>query len=694
MITKRRKFVTRFLPGLFTGLLLLSGCSQDDVSGVPAGLRVIGFRAQGGMSSLKATTTSADYIHSFAVNARYREGDGWEPGKFLLHGTTVYRGESGAGWDYSPKAYFPAGDAGSVEFFAYSPSGSLNVKNGGLGSDVTDAQKITYEVPAPVIDPEPSGVTAQEDFLVARQTVNGDEDPGYSGSVTLSFRHALSRILVSARSSLGEEMPVTITKLVLKNLYCKGELSLKDVPVDGWGYNGSTAGYNCLWDRDLYSAAGYLRDYPYLLPKSGVLVGTEAADVIGADQGMFILPQKTAGDNVKDDDRDGEFGLEVSYTVYGNPAGAPVFVQFSDLVPGSDASVTFETGRQYTLNLIFGAGGNDSDPFINIGAFVTFSPLNDEELDGPVAVPPPDPNHDPAAIKDWATSNIYFKPEVQGTGNGDGTGAGDVGSLTFAESKADGTIGGKEGYQGVYFKWGSLVGVSTNTTGTGYDDNNTFLFIPDLATGKYHKYKKGYVQGTPDDIVSAYLDKAIDNTWGSIPVVNNNLPDDRAVNALLPLHSPEYYQGDICRYLSDNRSVNGSGLVSEWRMPVSDMFAGDYSDTFPYKPDGDSGSVWNPNPSWSGFDGSDANGASQTEDAFMTYMYFPTGETVFFPASGNRDTLGWQRDVGIYGYYWSSSVSSDAAYARILGFGYNFMYPAYDAHRSFGYSVRCVRDGE
>ncbi|MDR1881601.1 MAG: hypothetical protein LBR26_02315, partial [Prevotella sp.] len=93
MITKRRNLVFRFLPGLFlSGLLLLSGCSQDDVSNVPAGSRAIGFRAQGGMSSLKATTAGATDIHSFVVNAHYGAG-AWDSSadKFLLQGTTVYR---------------------------------------------------------------------------------------------------------------------------------------------------------------------------------------------------------------------------------------------------------------------------------------------------------------------------------------------------------------------------------------------------------------------------------------------------------------------------------------------------------------------------------------------------------------------------------------------------------------------------
>jgi hypothetical protein len=399
-------------------------------------------------------------------------------------------------------------------------------------------------------------------------------------------------------------------------------------------------------------------------------------------------------ENVVDDE---EFGLAIAYSINGIAALDSAYVQFGDLNGISTAGVTFENGRQYVLNLTFGAGGGEegsTDPSINIGAVITFSPLVDEKLDGPVVVPPPDPDHDPAATNVWAASNIYFKPEVQAAGNGDGTGDGDVGTLTFAESKASGTIGGKEGYQGVYFKWGSLVGVSTNTSGTGYDDDNTYLFIPDLTTGKYHKYKVGNVAGSSDATVAAYLGKATNKDWGSIPCADDSgLTTGREVDALSEIHNQEAnYKGDICKYLSEKRSVNGSGLVSEWRMPVSDMFAGSGYLTPPYTVPGN-GSSWSSNPNWSGFDGSDTNGASQTANAFMTYMYFPTGETVFFPASGGRSYDDGYLDYGNGGGYWSSSADG-ASFAYYMFFGSSLVGPDGSSTRSFGFSVRCVRPGE
>ncbi|MDR1882334.1 MAG: fimbrillin family protein, partial [Prevotella sp.] len=323
MIEKRRNFVFRFLPGLFlSGLLLLSGCSQDDVSDVSAGSRAIDFRAQGGMSALKATTTGSEYIRSFAVNAHY--GAYNAAGKFLMEGVTVYRGEGGgSSWTYSPQAYFPTTDEGDVDFFAYSPSGSKYVerslKDAAVANDAD--QKITYVVPAPN-----GSATSQEDLLVARQTVAYNSgNSAYPGTaVGLQFHHALSRILVAASSSLGKEVPVAITKLELKNLYSKGDLSLSslEIPVaEGWGYTNGVAGDKVLWTNYTGST---LASYAYSLPKSGVYVGETSATVTGDDQGIFVLPQTTKGNpgdgspeaGVTDD---GEFGLKVSYSINGSP---------------------------------------------------------------------------------------------------------------------------------------------------------------------------------------------------------------------------------------------------------------------------------------------------------------------------------------------------------------------------------------
>ncbi|MDR1882663.1 MAG: hypothetical protein LBR26_07760 [Prevotella sp.] len=156
MIEKRRNFVFRFLPGLFlSGLLLLSGCSQDDVSGVAAGSRAIDFRAQGGMSSLKATTTSKDNIQSFVVSANHG-GDWTVDDDYLISAATVYRQGGGdpdatARWTYSPQAYFPTDKSSFVEFLAYSPAVSKNV-TAGLKDAATagdEFQTITYTVPKP-----------------------------------------------------------------------------------------------------------------------------------------------------------------------------------------------------------------------------------------------------------------------------------------------------------------------------------------------------------------------------------------------------------------------------------------------------------------------------------------------------------------------------------------------------------------
>ncbi|MDR1882432.1 MAG: fimbrillin family protein [Prevotella sp.] len=738
MIEKRRNFVFRFLPGLFlSGLLLLSGCSQDDVSGIPVGSRAIGFRAQGGMSSLKATTATAGSIRSFAVNAHYGK-DAWDTSKFLLQGITVYRGEGGgSSWTYSPQAYFPTTDEGDVEFFAYSPSGSENVQAGGLKAATDDSQTITYEVP------EPTGAaTSQEDLLVARHTVvYNDEKGAYPGTeVSLQFHHALSRILVAASSSLGQEVPVVITRLELKNLYSKGDLSLSspEIPVtEGWGYTNGEAGNKVLWAND----GTTLASYAYSLPASGVHVGEALATVTGDDQGIFILPQQTKGADVTDTDRDGEFGLEIAYTVNGNPAPAPAFIQFPDLVNSTKASVTFEIGRQYVLNLTFGAGSGTgggetpggSDPDINIGAKISFGTLgvdgNPDDIDVYPPQPPTPPYaHDPVI---WSQSNIYYDESAVGSDSDN------VGAMTFSEETA-------YKYQGVYFRWGSLVGVSVGANYSSFSVND-YLFIPDVnGDGKYYKVQISALAGTHSetsvedfkDFVDTYANPEVswddlDNgdssaatalgaLWTALPYATSTdvtpVPADNATgrtdrddNALTEVSASLYssYKGDVCKYLVDNRSTNGnSASITDgyaWRLPTSSEFSikpggtntndddtqdftiGDY--TTRWKSDGSNGGTVTAG-------STPENGMALMSEggySFYTLTWVSDGTAEpDFPASGVRYYDSGSQDYFGNGLYWSSSAYG-ASSACNLYFNYGTVNPYSCIDRLFGQSVRCVR---
>ncbi|MDR1881509.1 MAG: fimbrillin family protein, partial [Prevotella sp.] len=589
----------------------------------------------------KASPATGSQLTNFIVSAFWSEGD-WDTGtRRLFDAQNVYKTEGGD-WDYRPKKIWPS--TGSVAFYAYAPAGSPNTDGlSGKGSSTDQVPEITYTVPDSPAD--------QEDFMLA---VKSYDTGDLSGAVSLRFRHVLSYVTVSVQNAYNEN--IRVSKLELRNIHKAGSLKLEEddgtgaasngIPAGETGFRYDDSGQVTLWtttDNINHDAAA--NKIAFALEGAGGVTVYEGATVslTGNTNGLFVLPQELEDDG-NDALDDGETYIHVEYATYSEPS-----VTLTENIRLDLAA--FEAGRRYTVvTSLF------------------------------------DPDHDPAAVNVWAASNIYFKPDVQVAGDGDGIGDGDVGTLTFAESKADGTtFGGKEGYQGVYFKWSSLIGVSTNTSGTDYDNDNVYLFIPNTDTGKYHKYKVGNVTAARDDIVDAYLGKAGGNGWNNIPYENNNLTAGRETNALSGI-SPENYTGDICKYLSDKRSTNGSGLTKTWQTPVSDMFAGGYPDTFPYY--ADDGSEWDAFEGWSGFSGTDENGASQTTNAFVVYT-LPTKETVFFPASGYRYPDGRVSSVGSYGCYWSSSADY-APNAYGIGFSSVSVNPLGSNLRAYGQSIRCV----
>jgi hypothetical protein len=307
----------------------------------------------------------------------------------------------------------------------------------------------------------------------------------------------------------------------------------------------------------------------------------------------------------------------------------------------------------------------------------------------------------------WAQSNIYFQPDEGKT---------DIGSLTFSEDDSS-----KSGYQGLYFKWGSLIGVAAGANSV-YNLANTYLYIPDLSTGpnegKYYKVLSGlvlssYSSGSSNAInlaVQAYTTKQTNGNWINIPSAvdaDGDLIDSEGDNSFLTDASDqtfyESYKGDICKFLSDKKVTNGSGLTRNWVMPVNKDFGlgedGPYSlnegNEFIFNDAVNSNKYENVSKSdWNGEDdfvslSVDGTGYTNSNKALMKYTT-ATGEEVVFPAAGSRN--GESDDVGDYGAYWSSSAyfnTSNAYYMRFLS---SSVYPGNSGDGGLGYSVRCVQE--
>ena len=181
-----------------------------------------------------------------------------------------------------------------------------------------------YEVKAP----DATGITAQEDFLIADTSFTT-----ITPTVNLNFRHALSRIFVKASNDLSED--VVITGIELKNLKSKGTVTTP-LPLT--------------WVAD----ASSIRNYSYILAPTGVAVkagtgkGVSPNDVpvlvTSMEQGMMVLPQPTVNGGT-DDYTAGDFALEVTYDV-ANLTGEKAYVYLADEYP-------FIAGNQYAITIEF-----------------------------------------------------------------------------------------------------------------------------------------------------------------------------------------------------------------------------------------------------------------------------------------------------------------------------------------------------
>jgi hypothetical protein len=258
----------------------------------------------------------------------------------------------------------------------------------------------------------------------------------------------------------------------------------------------------------------------------------------------------------------------------------------------------------------------------------------------------------------WAGSNIYW--------DGDAT----AGRLTF-------DVAGQtqnEGFQGVFFKFGSLVGISPALV----NGDNDFvadlpLYVPDKhAATRWRPTTAGAEQYTAWDNIPHMDESYHTNSGGS-------RDDTSVIDATLNIPGiHDGFRGDICQYLGE---INPAHLAG-YRLPTSSEFG--------------STSSWTKKGTFVNGDNSIGTPFGRmnllSADNDLGYATNATMGNVVLPTSGFRGADGKLKDtVGFDGYYWPAS-EYNVDEARIFEYyGGTVSYPIRSLSRSYAFPIRCVK---
>lgn len=267
----------------------LSSCSKDNAVETKSAAdgNVVAFRTV--TEKTKATAVDSENIGTFRVSALNTPAVGAAPTAFnYMDGVSVTRDINASTWSYAPAKYWPT-DGTDVDFYAYSPAGSVNVSS--FVSDGTKAE-ITYVVPTNAS----ADTKSQEDFLVAIAKAKNYSNS--NPSMLFSFKHALSMATFSATNA-NAEVTVNITAIELVNLSVEETIDLA-AATPAWTATGAKT-----------------NTYNVALPATGVSVlpnTSTATGLISANEGVMIMPQESVSGGTSGNAEPADFATK-SYVV-------------------------------------------------------------------------------------------------------------------------------------------------------------------------------------------------------------------------------------------------------------------------------------------------------------------------------------------------------------------------------------------
>jgi hypothetical protein len=275
----------------------------------------------------------------------------------------------------------------------------------------------------------------------------------------------------------------------------------------------------------------------------------------------------------------------------------------------------------------------------------------------------------------WAASNIYWDETNQ--------------RLTFKEY-GNLCTNNEDKYQGVFFRWGSLVGIDPSpsgaTVGNGVPWNSSStgdtLFVPtynaSVPTGSTWQAKTGETWSGTNPL--SLYGEAISANYGG------------GMDYFASYSDYTNKRGDICRYLSDIGAVSG-----KYRMPTFyELIKGDNNGS-PIS--GIDYGSWSSGPigKWTrigdNWPGSGPSIAVLTKSD-GTYTGLTTAGNydgyARFPAAGYRTNEGLLSYVSAYGFYWSGSAFPGTEWSYDLDFSGIHLHANVENDRNYAWSVRCV----
>jgi hypothetical protein len=429
-----------------------------------------------------------------------------------------------------------------------------------------------------------------------------------------------------------------------------------------WNADGTFANYEFNGSKQVPDQAAY----------SDVIVGNDAVMVLPQTTTLGYLSVPMADFNDAVDPNDDNFYVRIDFAPTTAPTDVKVkyFAVKEPLDQNHNLPLTFEAGRNYTFVVDLSADEQGIGFATVVSNFDNAFP--DVDMTQPVD---PDPAEDedyvPEPHKGFAGSNIYW----------DGT------QLTFADIDYDPTTDpanaglnpgdpgyvDKSQYSGLYFKWGSLVGISPKDA---FAVATTPIYVPAATVGAHKKTTFPAIYGGSAAWTSIVY-AAGSRNFTTTPINGINVTASGYITHLNsdPANIAAYL-GDICAYLSGRPGIP----AGHWRMPTTAEFGVAAS----YSAENVSGGSF----IWFGNSAKD-DGTDEIPNGY-TYEYAP-GKTTFFPAAGNRryfqpgDLNGFASSGGLW------SASPNAGGGDTMYFIAAQVVPNSGSNRGGAFPVRCVK---